>query len=129
MKKLFSYTVPRPFYNFNIPIAFQSTIIRDYAKKNNFNFSLPTTELVKANSYFMLSNIFNNDNLISDFAVVSGFVYPIDNIEIIKKIFKSYKLKNKIKFHLILESKVLQFNELISWCEDIKIKNNLIYNF
>ncbi len=129
MKKLFSYTVPRPFHNFNVPIAFQSTIIRDYAKKNDFNFSLPTTELVKENSYFMLSNIFNNDNLINDFAVVSGFVYPIDNIKILKNIFKSYRLKNKIKFHLILEAKVLQFNELINWCEDIKIKNKLIHNF
>ena len=129
MRELFSYTLPRPFYNYNIPISFQSTIIREYSKKNNFNFSLPVTELVQKDSYFMLSNIFLSKKNITDFAVVSGLVFPLYDLNILNKIFKNYKSIKKLNFHLILESKIFNFDELILWCSDINLKKKLIKKF
>ena len=129
MSVLFTYTLPRTFFKYNIPIAFQSTILREYAKKNNLNFSLPVTELIHKDSYVALSNIFLKNKKIRNFGVVSGFVFPIDDIKLLKLIFKNYKNNNNIKFHLVLESKVLKLKELYLWCEDNSIKKKIINKF
>ena len=64
--------MPRPFHGYNIPIAIQSTAIREYANKNNFIFSLPVTEITKDDCYLMLENMFkNNGKNIQNFALVS----------------------------------------------------------
>ena len=57
MKKLFTYTVPRPFSGYNIPIAIQSCFLRDYASKKML-FSLPVTEIVKKDTYSMFKKNF-----------------------------------------------------------------------
>ena len=51
MKKLFTYTVPRPFFGYNIPIAIQSCFLRDLFKKKML-FSLPVIEIVKKRHLF-----------------------------------------------------------------------------
>ena len=57
MKKLITYTLPRPFNKYNIPIAIQSNYLKDYAKINDYEFSLPVTEIKTKNIYIELKKI------------------------------------------------------------------------
>ena len=85
MKTLFTYTLPRPFFGYNIPIAIQSSFIRDYANKNNLIFSLPSTEITKDNCYSIFINLITSKKLnIENIGVVSGYVFPIDNSKFLK---------------------------------------------
>ena len=122
--------MPRPFYGYNIPIALQSTCIKDYALKNNMSFSLPVTEITKNECFTMLEYLLEeNGDIISNLGVVSGFVFPIFNTEILKKIFNSKKNIINLKIHIVLENKIFSPAELILWAEDIVEKNKLTKDY
>ena len=115
MKVLNTYTLPRPFYGFNIPIAIQSAYLRDYAVKNKMRFSLPITEISKPNTYQMLCGILRDKNQkIDNLAFVSIFVLPLNDSKKIKDIFSQKEYIN-MKLHFVLESLVLSPNELLIW--------------
>lgn len=111
MKTLTTYTLPRPFNGYNIPIAIQSTYLREYSKSKSMQFSLPVTEIHYDNCYNMLSLLVNSKKT-SDLALVSIFILPFDNIKILKKIFKSNHSK-KINYHFLLEAQILTYSEMI----------------
>tara|TARA_B100000795_G_C22714986_1_gene405100 strand:- start:134 stop:556 length:423 start_codon:yes stop_codon:yes gene_type:complete len=115
MKALNTYTMPRPFYGYNIPIAIQSSYLRDYASKNKMHFSLPVTEISKLNTFQMLSGILNDKKQkIKDLAFVSIFVLPLDDYKKLKEIFGRKAHKN-INLHFTLESLILTPAELLEW--------------
>jgi len=120
----------RPFNGYNIPIAIQSTAIRDYARKNDFKFSLPVTEITKTDCFLMLDHMFKaHGNNIKDLGVVSGFVLPVLDKKIFNKIFKNNKINKKLKIHLILENKIFSVQKLIQWSDDIVLKNKFIQTY
>lgn len=120
----------RPFNGYNIPIAIQSTAIREYARKNDYKFSLPVTEITKTDCFLMLEHMFKvNGKEIKDLGVVSGFVLPVLNKKIFKKIFLNTRINKKLKIHLILENKVFSTQEIINWSDDILLKNKFIQNY
>lgn len=122
--------MPRPFHGYNIPIAIQSTTIREYAKKNNFTFSLPITEITKDDCYLMLENMFQkNGKKIHNFALVSGFILPINDRPKLNKLLKNKKINKKVKFHLILENKIFNISELFNWIDDILLKGKIISKY
>ncbi len=115
MKVLSTYTMPRPFYGYNIPIAIQSAYLRDYASKNKMHFSLPVTEISKPNTYQMLSGILNDKKqTITNLAFVSIFVLPLYDYRKLKKIFDSKNIEN-LKLHFTLESLILTPDKLLVW--------------
>ena len=78
MNNLKTYVLPRPFYGYNIPIAIQSSYIKDYAAKKNYAFSLPETEITTSNVYLVLKKILSN-RLNTDLAFTSIFMLPVYN--------------------------------------------------
>jgi sporadic carbohydrate cluster protein (TIGR04323 family) len=126
VKKLYNYVMPRPFNGYNIPIAIQSTYLRDYCKKKKLIFSLPVTELTKSDSYVMFSSLVE-ERKIKNFGLVSGFVLPIYDLKKLKKLFK--KIHNNSKFHLVLENKIFNKKQLLDWAESINIVNLVNSNY
>ena len=103
MKKIINYVLPRPFNGFNIPIAIQSTYLRDYCKKKKYIFSLPVTEFTKTNSFAMLSSLICAKKA-SNFAFVSGFVFPVYDLKKFRKLLKN----GYIKFSDIKEIRIIK---------------------
>jgi len=48
---IITYTMPRPFGSYSIPIAIQSCYIRDYCSRHNIEFNLPVTEICKKSCF------------------------------------------------------------------------------
>lgn len=111
MIKLNTYTLPRPFFGYNIPIAIQSCFLRDYASKNNLNFSLPVTEIVKENCYYMFQKKFVKK--IFHIGMTSIFMLPLNNNDLFKKVLKD--IHKQSVFHFVLENLKLKKKSLIIW--------------
>jgi sporadic carbohydrate cluster protein (TIGR04323 family) len=117
MPVLTTYTMPRPFHGFNIPIAIQSAYLKDYAQRSGFTFSLPITELTTSKSYALLRKILaNNEETTLNLGVVSAFAFPVRNLQMMNDIFLPYISSDAI-VHFPLESLTLNFKELLSWSE------------
>ena len=119
MKVLTTYTLPRPFHGFNIPIAIQSAYLREYCNSKSMQFSLPLTEIHFDNCYNMLESLVKSKHT-SELAIVSIFILPFDRPKIFNNIFKNNNAK-KIKYHFLLESLILNHNEMIDKINQIKI--------
>ena len=130
MRLLTTYTLPRPFYGYNIPISIQSAYLRDYASRQGFRFSLPVTEIVTTNSYVMLRGIFSSEgDHLTDLAVVSGFVFPLSDRGTMTALFSEFITRQDVKFHLVLEAKVLIAKELLQWADEIITIRSLIPHY
>ena len=115
MNSLSAYVMPRPFYGFNIPMSIQSTSIRDYSSKNNLLYKLPKTENLQLNSYFIFKMMLKNSNKnINNIGVISLFVFPIEDLKLMKDIFYLHQDKN-IKIHSVLENLEINIKDLIEW--------------
>ena len=107
------YVLPRPFSGYNIPIAMQTSFIKQYCEQSGYKFSLPIAELTMSNTYKVLEDYLDevkNANL----GIVSIFVLPIHNEKLMNRIFKKINRK-EISFHAILESQVLSNENLKNW--------------
>ena len=125
MKKLLTYTLPRTFNKYNIPIAIQSNYLKDYAKNNNFEFSLPVTEIKTKNVYIELKKIIKKK--LVNVAMVSIFILPIDDYKLLNLLMNDIN-KNSI-FHFALEKLVLRKNEILNWAYDYVKYRRVIKNF
>ena len=113
MKKLKPYVLPRPFSGYNIPIAMQTSFIKQYCEQSGYKFSLPIAEVTMSNTHQILEDYLDevkNANV----GIVSVFVLPINNKKLMSKIYKKIN-KKEILFHAILESKILSKEDLINW--------------
>ncbi len=128
MKNLNTYTLPRPFCGYNIPISIQNTTLRDYAQRNNMQFLLSITEISKRDSFIMLDNLLKKKS-INDLGVVSGFIFPINNNKILESLFTKNEINKNLKIHLVLESLILTPLQLIEWANDISVKNNITLDY
>ena len=119
MTKLIStYTLPRPFYGYNIPIAIQSAYIRDYTARSGYHFRLPVTELTTSGSFVMLRRLLASVNeQIDELAVCSGFVFPVNDIALLTSICEGRTVDN-LKFHLVLEAEIFDCKQLIAWATE-----------
>ena len=71
-----TYTMPRPFASYSIPIAIQSCYIRDFCARNNIEFKLPITEMCKKSCFESLKGeIAKLDNNNHKLIVTSVFVF------------------------------------------------------
>ena len=117
MINLKPYILPRPSNGYNIPIAIQTSFIKQYADKNNYKFSLPLAELTTSNSFFIFEN-YLNQNKNSEIGIVTAFIFPLENKILMNKIFQRYK-KSNIKIHAILESEVFSIEKFLHWSNEI----------
>ena len=124
MKKLLTYTLPRTFNKYNIPIAIQSNYLKDYAKNNHFEFSLPVTEIKTKNIYIELKKITGKKPI--NIAMVSIFILPVEDLKLLKSIM--YGINVKTKFHFALEKLVLNKSEIKNWAYEY-VKYKRVINF
>ena len=109
--KLRGYIFSRPFLEERVPQHVQNIIIRDYCKRNNFEYLLSATEYAMPNSEIMLRQIVDELNGIDGIVAYSIFQLPQNNIS------RSYIIDK------ILEKR----KEIHFACENMNIKN--ISNF
>lgn len=124
MKKLLTYTLPRTFNKYNIPIAIQSNYLKDYAKNNNFEFSLPVTEIKTKNIYLELERI--TKKKIINIAMVSIFILPVKNLRLLNSLMT--KVNANTKFHFALEKLVLTKSQIKKWAYEY-LKYKRVINF
>lgn len=117
MSRFVTYSLPRPFFGLNIPISIQSAYLRDYAVKNELEFTLPTTEICFDNSYYSLSNILRALKNDEHFGAVSILVLPLNNSKKVRSIMDLIKHKS-IKLHFPLEGFCGSSAEVLNWCEE-----------
>lgn len=124
--RLTTYTLPRPFNGYNIPIAIQSAFMRDYATRSGYKFSLPVTELTTSNSFVMLRRILamKTDEPVH-LTVCSGFVFPIDDLSLMSAVLRHANSPG-LTFHLVLEAKVFTVHQLLHWAQEINHLRSLV---
>ena len=130
MKNTITYVLPRPFHGYNIPLAIQNTYIREYASNSELVYSLSAVELTKNDCFEILKkNVISMNKDRSDFLVVSGLVFPINNQKKMEDIFLNSLKYKKARFHLILESKILNNKELIEWSSELSFIKKISMNY
>lgn len=106
--KLRGYIFSRPFLGERVPQHVQNLVIRDYCKKNQFQFLLSATEYTMPNSDIMLKQVISELDKINGIVAYSLFQLPINNEDRV------------ITIRSILEQK----KEIHFACEDMRIQNN-----
>ena len=106
--KLRGYIFSRPFLGERVPQHVQNLVIRDYCKKNKFQFLLSATEYAIPNSDIMLKQMISELRKIDGIIAYSLFQLPI-------------KYKNRFE---IVNSILFQKKEIHFACEDMQIQNN-----
>ena len=106
--KLRGYIFSRPFLGERVPQHVQNLVIRDYCKKNQFQFLLSATEYAMPNSDIMLKQVITELDKINGIVAYSIFQLPINREERV------------IAIRSILEQK----KEIHFACEDMRIQNN-----
>ena len=123
MTKLKPYVLPRPFSGYNIPIAMQTSFIKQYCEHSGYKFSLPIAELTTSNSYQVLEEYLDEVKNV-DLGIVSIFVLPIHNKNLMRRIYNKIN-KKKILFHAILESEILSKEDLLNWGNEFSDLNSM----
>ncbi len=116
---LYSYSLPRAFSGLNIPIAVQSTYLREYAIKNNYNFVLPKVEWCIPGVYTTLYSMID-DSCISEIAFTSINMIPIANKGLLE-----YLNSKKKKYHFVLEKIIVNEDKINSIISDIRYLKGL----
>jgi|TARA_B100001741_G_scaffold99012_1_gene81155 sporadic carbohydrate cluster protein (TIGR04323 family) len=106
--KLRGYIFSRPFLGERVPQHVQNLVIRDYCKKNQFQFLLSATEYAMPNSDIMLKQVISELDKINGIVAYSLFQLPINHEDRV------------IAIRSILEQK----KEIHFACEDMRIQNN-----
>lgn len=125
MKRALTYTLPRPFSNYNIPIAIQSFYIRDYCIKQKLVFSLPITEISNENCYIMFKKNFLKKKI--TLVMTSVFMLPIINKKLFNDIVSGINRLSEL--HFVLENLVLKKKDLCIWVNEYNLLSKFSKNY
>lgn len=125
MKTLKGYIFSRSFLDERVPQKVQNLVLRDYCKKNNYNFLLSATEYNFGGSSIILNQLVNNlSKKIDGIVAYSLYQLPKDT-NLRKKILKKILTKNK-EIHFALEELTINDDKGIDIVENywfIKIQS------
>ena len=117
--ELYTYSLPRPFFGLNIPIAIQSVYLRNYAHSRDFTFVLPKVEWFLPNTYIELFKLLQDDS-VHHLGMSSLRMLPLN-----EQYLKSMLPSRDLIFHFILENKVIVSSELLDYIMEYKLINSL----
>ena len=117
MKKVRGYIFSRQFMGERVPQHIQNQVIRNFCYQNNFEYLLSAAEYAMENSFLILNEIVNKDQIIDGIGFYSLFQLPENNEERVK-LLKNVIKKNKFIF---FSSESIYFKNLI----DIKRINDI----
>jgi sporadic carbohydrate cluster protein (TIGR04323 family) len=117
-----SYTTPRSFGGFQIPITLQSTTLRNYCEKNNLIFHLHVVENQIPNTYLVLEALVEKANQYEGIAMCSVSMLPSDREyqrSIVKRILKQGCALHFTFEQIVISSvdQIAELDELISLIE------------
>ena len=129
MINLKGYIFSKEFQDERAPQNIQNLVLRDYCKKNNYNFILSSTEYIFAENALVLSSLVNDLKKIDGIILYSIFQLPENQKlreKIIKKVITKKKKKKKKQMHFVLESFILKDKSDINYLDTIwKLKTTL----
>ena len=96
--KLRGYIFSRPFLGERVPQHVQNLVIRDYCKKNQFQFLLSATEYAMPNSDIMLKQVISELDKINGIVAYSIFQLPINREDRVIAIRSILEQKKEIHF-------------------------------
>ena len=117
MKKVRGYIFSRQFMGERVPQHIQNQVIRNFCYQNNFEYLLSAAEYAMENSFLILNEIINKDQIIDGIGFYSLFQLPENNEERLKLLRNVIKRKKFIFF----SSESIYFKNLI----DIKRINDI----
>ena len=124
MINLKGYIFSKEFQNERAPQNIQNLVLRDYCKKNNYNFILSSTEYIFAENALVLSSLISDLKKIDGIIFYSIFQLP-ENQKLREKIIKKVISKKK-QMHFVLESFILKDKIDINYLDTIwKLKTSL----
>ena len=112
MKNFFFYSFTRSFIGFKIPIAIQNVYLRDFAKRNELEFSLAFPEEPRSGSYSILKDISNKCNDDDSIIAVSLFILEELTVE--------HEINFDVTIVGILENKAMKIREAIEYIHESK---------
>ena len=117
MKKVRGYIFSRQFMGERVPQHIQNQVIRNFCYQNNFEYLLSAAEYAMENSFLILNEIVNKDQIIDGIGFYSLFQLPENNEERVKLLKNIIKRKKFVFF----SSENIYFKNLI----DIKRINDI----
>ena len=124
MKKLFTYTVPRPFLVTTYLLQYKVVFCEIMLLKKML-FSLPVTEIVKKDTYSMFKKNFKKKKI--SLAMTSIFILPIKNEKKFNNLIKD--LNDQTNLHFCLENLILNKKGIFKWRKDYLELNKLSKNY
>ena len=115
--KLKGYIFSRPFMGERVPQGVQNLFLRDYCKKNNYNFDLSSVEYCMDNSFIHLNNLLLNLKNYDGILAYSLFQMPTDPN--VRKKFMLKVIKSKKSFHFAIENIVVRDTTSLQKIDDI----------
>ena len=115
--KLNGYVFSRPFMGERVPQGVQNLFLRDYCKKNNYNFYLSSVEYCMDNSFIHLNNLLLNLKNYDGILAYSLFQMPTDPD--VRKKFMLKVIKSKKSFHFAIENIVVRDTTSLQKIDDI----------
>jgi|TARA_B100001778_G_C18301061_1_gene499836 sporadic carbohydrate cluster protein (TIGR04323 family) len=111
------YIFSRPFMKERVPQGVQNLYLREYCKRNNYNFILSSVEYCMEDSYIHLNNLISNIKKYEGILAYSLFQLPSDPDRRRKLMLKV--IKSKKSFHFAIENIVVKNISSIEKIEDI----------
>ena len=115
--KLKGYIFSRPFMGERVPQSVQNLFLREYCKRNNYNFDLSSVEYCMDNSFIHLNNLVTNVKKYDGILAYSIFQLPSDpdlRTKLLNKVIESKKT-----FHFAIENIILKNKESFNSINDI----------
>jgi len=112
MKKYFFYSFTRQFIGFKVPIAIQNVYLREYAKRNEIEFSLAFPEEPGNGSYKILKDIINRCK--QDDCIVTTSLFILEDIR------EESNINYDIRMVGVLENKEMTIGEALKYIDENK---------
>jgi len=105
MNKLFTYATPRPIGQFAMPVPAQNACMRDYALKNNFQYSLPILELMYDHCFAQLFRLLAEVPTKSNICMYSLYMLPLASSQKLRTV-EDIILSKELLLHFVFENKI-----------------------
>ena len=115
--KLKGYIFSREFFGERVPQNVQNIVLRDYCKKNNYQFLLSGTEYTFKGSSYILSEILDNIKNYDGILFYSLYQLP-EKLEKREKLYKRILAKKK-QIHFCLENIIIKNKKICNYVEKI----------
>lgn len=123
--KPYTYTMPRSFGGFTIPISIQSCFMRNYCQNKGWEYKLPQTEICIKDCYQVFWEYIHSD-VNCDLHILICSIFVIDGIAHKSKILNNeLKRRRNIYIYSALENSKMNLREAMEYIDEVKAMRSL----